>query len=185
VNRFGWVLAAVFVGLIGLTIWSVSRETGVSSASSSAQALPTNLVAPVTGVAPTDLTDSWNDPREGGMRGHRAIDIPAPRGTPVVAAFAGEVSKLFTSDAGGITVYVRNGEWQAYYAHLDGYAPGLAEGQRVATGQHIGFVGDSGNADAGNTHLHFALHRMAPGDRWWQGTPVNAYPILAGKKVAD
>lgn len=139
------------------------------------------LVIPVEGVPLMALVDSWGDGREEGARAHQAIDIPAPRGTPVVAASAGTVEKLFTSDRGGLTVYIRtvDGQWMHYYAHLDSYADGLAEGQRVAAGQVIGQVGDSGNAGEGNTHLHFAVSRLKAGDRWWQGEPVNPYPLLA------
>ncbi len=106
----------------------------------------------------------------------------APGGTAVLAAAPGRVEKLFTSDLGGLTIYVRSpgGRWIYYYAHLAGYAPGLAEGQAVARGQRIGFVGDTGDAGPGNTHLHFGLQRMAPGERWWQGQSVNPYPLLAG-----
>jgi murein DD-endopeptidase MepM/ murein hydrolase activator NlpD len=92
------------------------------------------------------------------------------------------VEKLFHSDAGGVTAYVRSADrrWSYYYAHLAGYAPGLAEGQAVRAGDPIGFVGDTGNAGAGNTHLHFGVSRMAPGDRWSDGEPVDPYPLLAG-----
>jgi len=64
--------------------------------------------------------------------------------------------------------------------HLASYAPGLKEGQKVARGDPIGTVGTSGNADPAGPHLHFAVYRMVPGERWHQGTPVNPYPLLAG-----
>ena len=104
----------------------------------------------------------------------------APGGTPVLAAHDGTIDKLFQSRLGGTTLYLRSADsrWVTYYAHLAGYVPGLAQGQRIAAGQRIGFVGDTGDAGPGNTHLHFALHRMAPGERWHQGTPVNPYPAL-------
>lgn len=148
------------------------------------QRLPSGLVMPVQGVRPEQLTDTWHQSRENGARVHEAIDIMAPGGTPVLAALPGTVEKLFQSGRGGTTVYVRtdDGQWTAYYAHLRGYAPGLAEGQRIAAGQTIGYVGDTGDAGAGNFHLHFALNRMAAGEKWWQGTAVNPYPILAGRE---
>jgi len=144
------------------------------------------LIVPVVGVKRAELVDSWGQDRGGGERRHNAIDIMAPGGTPVVAAAAGRVEKLFQSGAGGTTAYVRSpdGAWSYYYAHLAGYAPGLAEGQAVRSGDPIGYVGDTGNAGAGNTHLHFAISRMRDGDRWWQGEPVNPYPIL-GPILAD
>ena len=137
------------------------------------------LIVPVAGVVRTQLIDSWHDPREGGARAHEALDIGAPRDMPVIAAMAGRVEKLFQSKRGGTTVYVRSGDWMAYYAHLAAYAPGLHEGQSVAQGAPLGYVGDTGDAGTGNTHLHFALARMRAGDRWWQGEPVNPYPLLA------
>jgi len=140
------------------------------------------LLVPVAGVERTALTDTWGQSRAGGTRVHEAIDIIAPGGAPVVAAAGGMVEKLFQSGNGGITVYVRSPRrgWSYYYAHLSGYAPGLREGQRIAAGMTIGYVGDTGNAGAGNTHLHFGVSRMRAGQRWWQGEPVNPYPLLAG-----
>ena len=144
------------------------------------------MTIPVAGVTADRLVDNWQQARDNGARVHQAIDIPAPLGTPVVAAMPGRVEKLHLSNLGGITAYVRSdsGLWLTYYAHLSGYAPGLHDGQAVAAGQTIGFVGDTGNAGTGNTHLHFALHRMAPADRWYQGTPVNPFPLLSGPLLA-
>ena len=108
----------------------------------------------------------------------------ADRGTPVVAAAPGTVEKLFFSDGGGgITVYVRSPDkrWIYYYAHLAGYAEGLAEGQQVKRGTPLGRVGHSGNANPEGPHLHFAIHRMQPGEGWWEGSAINPYPLLAGE----
>ena len=110
-----------------------------------------------------------------------------PEGTPVIAAADGTIEKLFFSTArGGITIYERSPDqkWMYYYAHLSAYAPGLAEGQQVKRGQVIARVGHTGDASAAGPHLHFAINTMAPGERWWQGTPINPYPLLAGKKAA-
>jgi len=142
------------------------------------------LLIPVRGVRAGQLSDTYSQARAGGARVHDAIDIMAARGTPVVAAAAGTVEKLFFSrGGGGITAYVRSvdGRWMYYYAHLDAYAPGLHEGQRVARGDPIGAVGSTGNASPAGPHLHFAINRMGPNDRWWQGRPVNPYPLLAGR----
>lgn len=140
------------------------------------------LAVPVVGVARASIADSWGDPRDNGERAHHGTDIMAAAGSPVIAAAPGRVEKLHQSAAGGITAYVRSpaGKWSYYYAHLMGYAPGLHEGQPVRAGDPIGYVGDTGNAGAGNYHLHFGLSRMRPGDRWWQGQPVDPYPLLAG-----
>jgi murein DD-endopeptidase MepM/ murein hydrolase activator NlpD len=144
---------------------------------------PTGLALPVAGVEPADLIDTYTQSRAGGARVHNAIDIMAPRGTPVVAAAPGTVEKLFFSQGGGgITVYVRSPDrnWTYYYAHLDAYAPGLKEGQVLKQGDAIGTVGSSGNANAAGPHLHFAINRMAEGEDWHEGTPINPYPLLAG-----
>ncbi|MEG3086586.1 M23 family metallopeptidase [Sphingomonas sp. PB4P5] len=141
------------------------------------------LAMPVAGISRSAVTDSWGDPRENGLREHHGNDIIAPANTPVVAAAPGTVEKLWNSAAGGTTVYVRSPQrrWTYYYAHLSGYAPGLHEGQAVRVGDLIGFVGDTGNAGAGNYHLHFGLTRTAPEQHWYEGRPVDPYPYLAGK----
>jgi murein DD-endopeptidase MepM/ murein hydrolase activator NlpD len=148
---------------------------------------PSGLAIPVAGVKPDRLTDTFTEARAGGERVHDAIDIMAPRGTPVVAAAPGRVERLFFSEGGGgITAYVRSddGRWMYYYAHLDAYAPGLKEGQRVGRGTPIGTVGSTGNASPEGPHLHFAIARMSDGESWYQGTPVNPYPLLAGNRGA-
>jgi len=148
---------------------------------------PAGLAIPVQGVKPEQLSDTFTQARAGGARRHDAIDIMAPHGTPVLAAADGTVEKLFYSEGGGgVTVYVRSPDarWSYYYAHLQRYAPGLAEGQKVRRGQLLGYVGATGNADPDGPHLHFAINRMEPGEKWWQGTSINPYPLLAGKKAS-
>jgi murein DD-endopeptidase MepM/ murein hydrolase activator NlpD len=148
---------------------------------------PAGLAIPVQGVRPKELIDTFTQARAAGARSHDAIDIMAPEGTPVVAATDGVVEKLFNSEGGGgITVYVRTPDrrWSFYYAHLQRYAPGLAEGQQVRRGQVIGYVGHTGNANPAGPHLHFAINRMQPGDKWYDGDPINPYPLLAAKRVS-
>ena len=145
---------------------------------------PAGLAIPVAGVKADQLFDTYTQARAGGARVHDAIDIMAPEGTPVLAAAPGKVEKLFYSEGGGgITAYVRSPDdlWSYYYAHLQGYAPGLTEGQDVRRGQLIGRVGYTGNANPEGPHLHFAINRMRPSEKWWQGSPINPYPLLAGK----
>ena len=138
------------------------------------------LLVPVQGVARSQITDTWGQARGEG-RTHHGTDIPAPAGTPVLAAADGTIEKLFASRLGGTTIYQRgsDGRWTFYYAHLAGYLPGLREGQVVRAGQPIGFVGDTGDAGAGNYHLHFSLTRTTPEQHWYEGEDVNAYPLLA------
>lgn len=147
---------------------------------------PAGLVIPVVGVKQSQLQDTFTAARAGGRR-HDAIDIMAPEGTPVVATAPGTIEKLFESvGKGGTTLYERSedGRWTYYYAHLAAYAPGLAEGQKVQRGSPIGFVGHTGDASPDGPHLHMAINQMAQGEKWYQGTPINPYPLLAGKSGA-
>jgi peptidoglycan LD-endopeptidase LytH len=137
-------------------------------------------VVPVVGIDADTLKSTFDEARGAGARRHEAMDILAPRGTPVVAAVAGRVVKLFTSAAGGLTVYqfdVRE-EYCYYYAHLDAYAADLTEGQVVAKGQIIGYVGTTGNAPPGTPHLHFAIFRLGSDKHWWEGEPVDPITFL-------
>jgi murein DD-endopeptidase MepM/ murein hydrolase activator NlpD len=142
---------------------------------------PSGLAVPVVGIRADQLSDTYDDARGQGRR-HDAIDIMAPEGAPVIAAADGTIEKLFNSVRGGITIYERSPDrkWTYYYAHLSAYAPGLAEGQQVKRGQVIARVGHTGDASAAGPHLHFAVNQMGPSDRWWNGTPINPYPLLAG-----
>ena len=145
---------------------------------------PSGLAIPVAGIKPDALADTYTQSRSGG-RIHNAIDIMAPHGTHVVSVAPGTVEKLFFSKGGGgITVYVRSPDqkWIYYYAHLDAYAPGLEEGQKVKRGDPLGTVGSTGNANPAGPHLHFAIHSMAAGEDWHEGSPINPYPLLAGDK---
>lgn len=145
---------------------------------------PAGLAIPVAGIPASQLVDTFTQARAGGARVHDAIDIMAPSGTPVLAAAPGRVEKLFFSKGGGgVTAYVRSpdGKWSYYYAHLQEYAPGLAENQQVRRGQPIGKVGFTSNANPAGPHLHFAINRMSVGEKWYNGSPVNPYPLLAGR----
>jgi peptidoglycan LD-endopeptidase LytH len=140
-----------------------------------------SLIIPVQGVRANQLTDTFTQARENGARVHDAIDIIAPRGTPVLAATAGAIEKLYLSRAGGRTIYQRSRDRRTiyYYAHLDGYAAGLAEGQVVPAGQQIGVVGFSGNANPLAPHLHFAILQTDPAAPWYRaGAAINPYPLL-------
>jgi len=158
-----------------------SGRTGTipSSAPESKELASRNLQIPVSGIDPEKLVRSYHDARSGG-REHEALDILAPRGTPVVAVEDGSVAKLFNSKAGGITLYQFDPgkEYAYYYAHLDRYADGIKEGDTLRRGQIIGYVGISGNAPKDTPHLHFAVFRLTPEKQWWQGTPVDPYDIL-------
>jgi peptidoglycan LD-endopeptidase LytH len=138
-----------------------------------------NLIIPVAGVRPDQLLDTYSDSRSEG-RTHDAIDISAPADTPVLAATDGKILKLFQSERGGTTIYqlAANQELVFYYAHLSRYADGLAEGDTVRQGQVVAYVGDTGNAGAGNYHLHFSIAAVSDPKRYWEGTNINPYPLL-------
>lgn len=143
-----------------------------------------DLMIPVLNVRASDLTDTFRSNSVEGNPLHEALDIMAPVGTSVRAAAPGVVEKLFTSDAGGRTLYVRSADRKTiyYYAHLGEYAEGLKEGQRVRRGQRIGTVGVSGNASPDTPHLHFAILRTTKQAEWWEpASAVNPYPLLTRK----
>lgn len=196
-TRLGWFLLLAFLVVIGGFALIVNKGGHISSPftprtaagspggggnAGATAAASGGLVIPVAGVQRSQLTDTWGDARGDGTRQHHAIDIMAARGTPVLAAAAGTVEKIFESANGGHTVYIRrtDGVWQDYYAHLDSYAADLREGIRVKQGQQIGTVGSTGDANPDGPHLHYEIHQMAPGDGWWKGTEINPYPILHG-----
>jgi peptidoglycan LD-endopeptidase LytH len=137
---------------------------------------PGQMSLPLGGLKPADLRDNFEENRSGHV--HEAIDILAPRGTPVRAVVSGTIRKLFLSKPGGNTIYLFDDEeeYSYYYAHLDRYAKGLREGMRVQRGETIAYVGSTGNA--GVPHLHFAIFELGPKREWWKGDPVNPYPYL-------
>jgi len=202
VTRLGYVVVAVIVlGLAALVYNGVTQSNTIVVATKAVvnpagpkgpmtfpgvRIGPGGLAIPVAGVRPSELVDTFTQARAGGARVHDAIDIMAATGTPVVSVAPGTVEKLyFSKGGGGISAYVRStdGKWSYYYAHLSSYAPGLHVGQRVRRGTHVGYVGFSGNANPAGPHLHFAINRMAPGEKWYHGTPVNPFPLLAGKRA--
>jgi peptidoglycan LD-endopeptidase LytH len=140
---------------------------------------------PVDGLNAASLRDTFDEIHSG--HSHEAIDLPAPKGTPVHAVVSGVIRKLFLSKQGGNAIYEFDdaGAYCYYYAHLDRYAEGLREGRRVGRGDLIGFVGSTGNADPASPHLHFTIFELGPEKLWWQGKAINPYPpLLAAMKRA-
>ncbi len=179
-------IASVLLGLLVLPSTlapPATVATSVPVAASAATPMPglSQLLLPVRGVKPTQLVDTYTQSRGAG-RSHDAIDIMAPRGTPVFAVADGRVVKLFLSKPGGLTIYEFDPEEKVayYYAHLDGYAGGLVEGKQVRRGEVIGYVGSTGNASPDGPHLHFAIFLLGPEKRWWQGTAINPFALLGG-----
>lgn len=158
-------------------------ETSAAASDRSASA-SSKLAMPVQGVSPSDLTDTFFEPRgKDGVRLHEAIDIMAPKGTQVIAAAPGTIAKIHASKAGGKSIYVRSMDKKTlyYYAHLDAYAAGLSEGASLSVGQALGTVGSTGNAAPEAPHLHFAVFQTTADAEWWEpANPVNPYPLLTG-----
>ena len=182
----GVVLA---IGLVGWRLVLLSRgvieampdepEATSSAIEPQPELRERSLLIPVQGVAPAALRDNFNDARGGGLRVHHALDIMAARGTPVLAVEDGRIVRLHKGGAGGITVYQLDGSgrYGYYYAHLDQYADGLAEGKAVTRGDVLGFVGTTGNAPPNAPHLHFAIYEVADPKRPWRGRPIDPYPL--------
>ena len=156
----------------------VSDSNAVRPTPAELAQLAGEMIVPVVGVKPDDLLDTFDEPR--GTRRHNALDIPAPRGTPVVSATGGKVLRLFPSQAGGLMVYASDptDRFVLMYGHLDGYAKGIADGMPLARGDTIGFVGTTGNAPPNLPHLHFGVARTSNVARWWTGMPVDPRPLL-------
>ena len=167
--------------LAGLGARTAGTAPSVTATPAELATLRGRMAVPVRGIAASTLRDDYEQARGGGARRHEALDIMAPRGTPVTAATDGRIVKLFDSQQGGLTVYQSDGanHFVLLYGHLDRYEPGLQEGTPVKQGQVIGYVGSTGNADPEGPHLHFAVARSADPARWWSGgTPVNPFLLL-------
>jgi len=187
----GWIAGAVVILVLNAGALAAPKPAIVSPANTAAgqDARPgrtgrsPSLLLPVFGVSEDQLQDTYSQARSGG-RVHRAIDILAPRGTAVLAAVDGTIRKLFTSRAGGLTIYEFDvaEERVYYYAHLDRYAMGIHEGQPVKQGTVIGYVGTTGNAPVDAPHLHFAIEVLPPTKEWWKGEPLNPYPLLVNQR---
>ena len=137
------------------------------------------LQIPVAGITQQQLNDTFDEGRDGG-RVHRALDILAPRGTPVLAADSGKILRMRTNALGGNTIYAADplGRVVYYYAHLDAYQPGLSDGAPIARGDTLGYVGTTGNAPKDTPHLHFQVMRMPADGKYWDGEPINPFPLF-------
>lgn len=154
------------------------KDTALVTAPLDLTVLGAAMDVPVQGVARKQLRDTYTEKR--GARVHEAIDIPAPRGTPVLSATDGRLLKLFNSKPGGLMVYAtdKTERFILLYGHLDRYANGLTNGMTLKRGQVIGYVGTTGNAPPGTPHLHFGVLRGQPALSWSKGDPVNPYLLM-------
>ena len=126
------------------------------------------------------LKGGFEERRGAGTRPHEAVDILAPRYTPVYAVENGTIAKLFFSKAGGNTIYQfdPSRRFCYYYAHLERYADGIRDGQLVSRSDVLGYVGTSGNAPPDTPHLHFAIFQLTAAQHWWQGTAIDPYLVF-------
>lgn len=143
------------------------------------------LMVPVAGTAPSALRNDFDARR--GARAHRALDMLAPKGTPVLAADDGRIGRVGTTPIGGNIIYATDPDerFVYYYAHLDRHVRGLSVGDRVRKGDVIGYVGTTGNAPANVPHLHFQVMKRGAGRVWWDGPAINPWPffVLPGATV--
>jgi peptidoglycan LD-endopeptidase LytH len=177
------IVAAVMPTLAPKGAWADLRPSRVPADTSKSTALSElrsrRLMFPVLGFSIERTKDSFRD-RRGESRRHNAIDIMAPRGTPVISADSGRILKLYRNSMGGLMVYASDAEGRYIYsyAHLDRYRRGLTEGAPIARGDTLGYVGTTGNAPPNTPHLHFAILRSNNVKRWSRGTPVNPFEVF-------
>ena len=167
------------VVLAGVTAPAPIPRASVSSTEAVDYILARGMEIPVAGATMSQLRDTFDEGRDGG-RIHRALDIMAPRGTAVLSADSGRILRVSSSALGGNSIYATDplGRVVYYYAHLDGFQPGLTQGASVARGDTLGFVGTTGNAPKDAPHLHFQVMRMPPDGKYWDGDAINPYPLL-------
>lgn len=167
-------------------VGSPAANPAAAPADATAVAHLNGLFFPVAGMDSTRLDDSFEDPRDGGVRKHQAIDIMAPRGSAVLAVQDGRILRLAKSAKGGTTVYATDLEerFVYYYAHLDRYHGTVYAGRPLLRGDTIGYVGTTGNAPKNVPHLHFQVMRMPPDRKYWVGEPINPYPLLRATSTA-
>ncbi|MDB4878566.1 MAG: endopeptidase [Gemmatimonadetes bacterium] len=158
---------------------SALGRTSVSGIETLDYLVARGMTIPVAGIPLGRLQDTFDEGRSSG-RVHRALDISAPRGTPVLAADSGRILRMGANSLGGNIIYAADplGRVVYYYAHLDAYHPGLVQGAVIARGDTLGFVGTSGNAPKNVPHLHFQVMRMPPDGKYWDGEPINPYPLF-------
>jgi len=173
-------MGAALAASLPMAVAKTEPQSGIDVAAATRALAAKTLAFPVQGHAGA-LRDNF-DERRFGVR-HEALDIMAPRGTPVVAVDDGEIAKLFRSIPGGLTIYQfdPSGKLAYYYAHLDRYAPDLRQGVKVQRGQVIGYVGSTGNARADAPHLHFTVFALGPAKQWWKGVAINPYERLRAR----
>jgi murein DD-endopeptidase MepM/ murein hydrolase activator NlpD len=145
------------------------------------------IIVPVAGADMAKVEDTFNEGRDGGERTHRAIDILAPRGTPILSADDGRILRMSTSTLGGICMYTVDSQNRLvyYYAHMDHYNDAMTPGREIVKGDTLGFVGTTGNAPKDTPHLHFQVMRWPADGRYWNGDPIDPFEALGGQTRSE
>ncbi len=167
---------------------ATAADPNASAATSDAEYLKLrHILLPVAGADMSRVDDTFNDGRDGGERTHHAIDILAPRGTPILSADDGRILRMSTSTLGGICMYTvdPDGRLVYYYAHMERYNDAMSPGRAIVKGDTLGFVGTTGNAPKDTPHLHFQVMRWATDGKYWNGEPIDPFEALGGMSRAD
>jgi peptidoglycan LD-endopeptidase LytH len=166
----------------GTSVATASASVSPSAAADIDYLRTRQLLVPVAGADMSKVYDTFNDPRDGGERVHRAIDILAPRGTPILSADDGRILRMSTNALGGITMYTVDPRSRIvyYYAHMDHYNDAMSPGREIVKGDTLGYVGTTGNAPKDTPHLHFQVMRWPADGRYWNGEPIDPYEMLGG-----
>jgi peptidoglycan LD-endopeptidase LytH len=169
-------------GLQSRSVATSGTSEAVPPTRSPSTRTPDELQGPIDGVSVDSFKGGFAERRS--THEHQAVDIPAPRNTPVHAVDDGTIAKLFVSHDGGNTIYQFDSQERLcfYYAHLQRYAIALHEGDWVVKGQVIGYVGTSGNAPPETPHLHFAVFELTPAHEWWTGRALDPYDVFTSRK---
>lgn len=162
-------------------------DPAASSATSDAEYLRLrHILVPVAGADMSKVEDTFNDGRDGD-RIHHAIDILAPRGTPILSADDGKILRMSTNALGGISMYTVDTDARLvyYYAHMDHYNDAMSPGRTIVKGDTLGFVGTTGNAPKDTPHLHFQVMRWPADGKYWNGEPIDPFEALGGMSRAE
>lgn len=180
-------VVAPVVATVAVSEPSVPSDSSSATMSDADYLVARSILMPVAGADITRVEDTFTDPRDGGERTHRAVDILAPRGTPILSADDGRILRMTTSTLGGISMYTVDAEARLvyYYAHMDRYTEAVTPGRTIARGDTLGFVGTTGNAPKDVPHLHFQVMRWPADGKYWNGEPINPFAALGGVSRAE
>ena len=166
---------------------AASTPTNTAGVSDFDYLMDRRILLPVAGADMANVEDTFNDSRDGGERAHHAIDILAPRGTPILSADDGKILRMSSNTLGGITMYTVDTQNRLvyYYAHMDHYNDAMSPGREIVKGDTLGFVGTTGNAPADTPHLHFQVMAWPADGKYWRGDPIDPFEALGGQSRSE